>query len=560
MTNVKTTKRALLASVMSLLLCISMLIGSTFAWFTDTASTGVNTIQAGTLDVALVDAEGKSLEGKTLEFKKAEGAPADEKILWEPGCTYTLRDVYVQNNGNLKLKYTVVISGINGAAKLNEAITWTITGTGDGILDPNTKSNAIQISGHMKENAGNEYQGLSITGISIAVYATQVEGEFDSIGNDYDKNANFNYTGKKHEPIGPNNVKMYVNDGTAAYNEANKTYTITSVVVGQGGWNAGQNNYYSGYTVDVTGYAENATVKFNEADGTEVTWKLADEEDDGFITGTDVKTHQQWTAVGKNSSYRYDIDGDGVTDFTVTNNVADAKVEVSNEAELIKVIGTQGVSAVLISDIELNKAVSIAADKAVTLDLNGYDLDIDMSAVTAEPYSAITVSKGSSFTINGNGNVHFTAYQSDNKMAAMIHNNAGTVTINGGTYTLTAGTYDEGYLIPCFVDNSSNIGDAILNINGGNFTFGRNLIRNHANSGTHSTGYATININGGTFNGMPGDDGAIWSQRPISSVDKNLNYGVIHVNGGTFNGVVIDNEWGESAVTVKAGVVVTVNN
>ena len=180
MTNVKRTKRAFFASIMSMILCASMLIGTTFAWFTDTASTGVNTIQAGTLDVELVDAEGNSLEGQSLEFIKAAGGE-NQDILWEPGCTYNLPDVFVQNNGNLKLKYTIVISGINGDAKLNEAIEWTISGTEDGTLDPQNKSGAIKISGHMKEDAGNEYQGLTIDSIAITVYATQVEGSMTAL-------------------------------------------------------------------------------------------------------------------------------------------------------------------------------------------------------------------------------------------------------------------------------------------------------------------------------------------------------------------------------------------
>ena len=51
--NQKATKRALLTSVMALVMCVVMLVGTTFAWFTDTASTGVNKIQAGNLDVEL---------------------------------------------------------------------------------------------------------------------------------------------------------------------------------------------------------------------------------------------------------------------------------------------------------------------------------------------------------------------------------------------------------------------------------------------------------------------------------------------------------------------------
>ena len=53
MTNRKSTKRALLGSVVAMVLCLAMLVGATFAWFTDTASTGVNKIQAGNLDVQL---------------------------------------------------------------------------------------------------------------------------------------------------------------------------------------------------------------------------------------------------------------------------------------------------------------------------------------------------------------------------------------------------------------------------------------------------------------------------------------------------------------------------
>ena len=69
MTSSKSTKRALLTSVLALLMCVTMLIGTTFAWFTDSASTAVSKIQAGTLDVALEMHDGTdwvSAEGKTV--------------------------------------------------------------------------------------------------------------------------------------------------------------------------------------------------------------------------------------------------------------------------------------------------------------------------------------------------------------------------------------------------------------------------------------------------------------------------------------------------------------
>ena len=194
MTNRKSTKRALLGSVVAMVLCLAMLVGATFAWFTDTASTGVNKIQAGNLDVQLVDENGNSLEGKTLEFKKAANAAEGEAVLWEPGCTYELPAVYVKNNGNLALKYKVAITGINGSAKLNDVIDWTINDadlSADHSLAAGATSEALTIKGHMKESAGNEYMNESIDGIAITVAATQDTVENDSFGNTYDKDAEY---------------------------------------------------------------------------------------------------------------------------------------------------------------------------------------------------------------------------------------------------------------------------------------------------------------------------------------------------------------------------------
>ena len=197
MNNTKTTKRALLSSVLAMLICVAMLIGTTFAWFTDSASTAVNKIQAGTLEVQLLDEQGNSLEGQTLTWKKAVGAPADEQVLWEPGCTYNLQSFKIKNNGNLALKYKIAISGIDGDAELNEVIDWsyTLAGgstfpiTGEGHLTAGQDTGLITISGHMKESAGNEYQGKFIDGIGITVIATQDTVEYDSYDNQYDANA-----------------------------------------------------------------------------------------------------------------------------------------------------------------------------------------------------------------------------------------------------------------------------------------------------------------------------------------------------------------------------------
>mgnify|MGYP000579258748 CR=1 FL=1 len=119
MTNSKSTKRALIISVLAIFMCVAMLIGTTFAWFTDTASTAVNRIESGSLKVDIVDASGKSLNGKSLSFKDVT---SNSNIYWEPGATFKLDSFRIVNKGNLAFKYKVLISGINGNAELLKAI------------------------------------------------------------------------------------------------------------------------------------------------------------------------------------------------------------------------------------------------------------------------------------------------------------------------------------------------------------------------------------------------------------------------------------------------------
>lgn len=196
--NRTSVKRSLLVSAIALTLTAALLIGSTFAWFTSTASTGVNKIQAGNLKVDLeMSTDGtnwESAEGKTLTFKTKDDRAADQ-ILWEPGCTYELPQLRVVNKGNLALKYKIQITGIQGDAKLNEVIDWTINDAAinltEGHLTAGQTGDAFTIKGHMKEKAGNEYQGLSIDGIGITVCATQDTVENDSFNNTYDKDAEY---------------------------------------------------------------------------------------------------------------------------------------------------------------------------------------------------------------------------------------------------------------------------------------------------------------------------------------------------------------------------------
>ena len=244
------SKKALFLSVISMVICVSMLIGSTFAWFTDSATANVNTIQAGNLDVELVGKDGKTLT-EALKWVKSAEAPEGEKVLWEPGCKYNLEPFAIKNSGNLALKYKVVISGLTGDATLLEAIDFTVSVDGDALVAKDGESTAttaaslnnfegtleagkttglITITGKMKETAGNKYKGLSLENISITVYASQLNYESDSTGKDYDKDATYypvlDAAGLKDALKAGGNVSVEANLAPAAAIVADKNATL----------------------------------------------------------------------------------------------------------------------------------------------------------------------------------------------------------------------------------------------------------------------------------------------------------------------------------------------
>ena len=208
MNTKKATKRALLTSVMALVMCVVMLVGTTFAWFTDTASTAVNKIQAGNLDIELQmkDNDGKwvNAEGKILPFLVEGEIPAEgTKILWEPGCTYFVTQIRVLNKGNLAVKFEYVPEALGVTGKLAEVLEFrakTFDEAGNEnpdiniepeVLEPGEASPAWSFGYHMLETAGNEYQNATATGMCVTVLATQASYEKDSIDENYDAQAEY---------------------------------------------------------------------------------------------------------------------------------------------------------------------------------------------------------------------------------------------------------------------------------------------------------------------------------------------------------------------------------
>lgn len=235
MTKANSTKKALLSSAFAILICVAMLIGTTFAWFTDTASTGVNKIQAGNLDIEVkytLDGDNwNDLDGATDIFQKG---------LWEPGHTEVVA-LKFKNNGNLALKYSInmnIVDETAGVNKFNQeyklsdylkvktlsqeasligdiCIGMAFSERNDGLgytatanfkdatvldhdlfLAPGEVGNYLIMKVYMPETVGNEANAISTEkaasiNFGLNVVATQIPYEKDSFGNTYDKDATY---------------------------------------------------------------------------------------------------------------------------------------------------------------------------------------------------------------------------------------------------------------------------------------------------------------------------------------------------------------------------------
>ena len=224
----KATKRALLTSITALAMCVVMLVGTTFAWFTDTASTAVNKIQSGNLDVQLEYSKNFNDWKKVNDTTKV----FEDSTLWEPGRTEVVY-LRVTNAGTLALKYTLGIynlynsTGKNvlgnkyslsdyvklGVAEANAAYAdraaaisavqdsaKTLNSIGDtGVVSADLATKAKKVYAmvlYMPTEVGNEanpknndsYWAAKVS-FGISVSATQAMSESDSFDNTYDEDA-----------------------------------------------------------------------------------------------------------------------------------------------------------------------------------------------------------------------------------------------------------------------------------------------------------------------------------------------------------------------------------
>ena len=454
MTQTK-TKKALLMSVLSMVLCVAMLVGMTFAWFTDTASTAVNKIQAGNLKVGLEMATRWDENGNptawadasdtTLTFKTADNRAAD-KILWEPGCTYKLPELRVVNNGNLALKYKIQITGIKGDAELNKVIDWTINNADmstEYTLTPAEKySNAITISGHMQESAGNHYMNMSIDGIGITVYATQMQYESDSFNNTYDSGATLPKTKSASDAA---SIAAAVAD-LAEAGDKNVAVTITKDMDNTSGIKTAKGNTFTmdlnGKTVGVSygdGSANTTTNGMQLLQGSTVTLK----------NGTYKANH------GNNADHNIAILIQNYSNLTIDNCTLDMR-EANDTAG-----NSQGTSYAL----STNCGKVVIKGKTNIYSRSGeYALDVMHweNASYKEEGTSVVFEDSMTGTVDGKIDVY--CYRSSAVVKPVVDGGA-TLVIKGGTFKNSGLSLDEfkafvpaGYNVTTNADGSFTVG------------------------------------------------------------------------------------------------------
>ena len=463
MTSSKSTKRALLFSALAIGLCIAMLIGTTFAWFTDTASTAVNKIQAGNLNIELQmkDNNGNwvNAEGKTLPFLVEGEIPAEgTQILWEPGCTYYVPQIRVLNKGNLAVKFEYIPEALGVTGKLAEVLELVFKTPVDAngeevniepeVLEPGKASPEWSFGYHMLESAGNEYQNATAAGICVTVVATQATYEKDSIDDQYDKDAEYPIlvtTGDELQAI--------VNNATAPVNIM-LTNSITT------------NNFVIPADKDVTLDLNGRTV--TNAESHTILNK-------GHLTLTDSSADKSGQIISLKGNTAALRNGDNavcvVEGGTISRDGANGNTwhVVENFGKMTfnggKVVLKNGNGFAITNGWNYPIPGFVPTTHAV-MEINALDLDTDSSGIKNCKYGDLTVND---VTVKSTG---YWALSNDYLGTAVI--NGGTLTSNsfkavsnGAAMTVNGGTFDgtEGLFLQSYATSTVLNGGTFANMN-----------------------------------------------------------------------------------------------
>lgn len=460
------TKSSLLLSAISLLLCVSMLIGTTFAWFTDSVTSSGNKIESGTLKVDLKLLEKDNTTWTSLKNVNTKLFNYDK---WEPGYT-EIKILRVQNEGTLALKWVAQFVSDAELSKLADVIdvyvttakldayptnrdvvkNWTKAGTvaefvntiqtttkGTLLANDNQPDGAdeayLGIALKMREEANNDYQNLDLGGeFDIRIFATQLNSEKDSIDENYDEDADY--------------------DGEIS------TASALAAAIAEGG----SFKLLKDIELDSDSVLEIAS-----------TTTLALDLNGKSITSSN--SMSTGIAIVNNGTLT-------ISDGTIENTTENGNAVINNK-------GTLTLDGVTVE----GAPIGATGYPEYTI-LNTGKLTIDEGTTIVSDRGALYLGNGSDVTING-GDISVTDTLGSRVLTAhVIYAKSGTkLTINGGNFALD---YEAG----------ANTGASVIcpaggeiNIYGGNFSYAgtvgqSGIFQNYMGYGDH------INVYGGTYN------------------------------------------------------------
>ena len=518
MESSKSTKRALLTSALALLMCVTMLVGATFAWFTDTASTGVNKIQAGNLDIKVeyrttADGNWQLLDNATDLFGAAG-------TLFEPGHTRVV-ELRITNAGNLALKYKIGTNVVSETAGTNKA------------------GNPYKLSDYLKVGTTSIQQYNPTDQISSLMerlifqkgdFGMWTARDFANFELEYTSNGNVHALQPGAAQI--LGIKVYMPETVG--NEANAISTEKAAFI-----NFGLNVVATQYAVESdsfgTQYDKDAPLDFEPV-------STADELKAAAANGKNVQLTQDVAltdALTFNNAVTIDLNGK-----TLTSSLNSAGYSLVAKADATIVNGTykgtgsaRGIGAygnLTMRNVTVDVAGQVgvacsAADRQYTIEdstiKGGYALCNFNNNATINVSNSTLEGKNTGFYHNGsNSGLNLTV--TGTKINAGNNGTDATgVYISGSTATRDAGGYQKASFTDCTVKGNAAIEVKYTDLTLNNCTVtatvpAANASYTQNNNGSTTNGFAVVSTDNATNNTMPKPEGTIT------------------INGGSYTGLI----------------------
>ena len=428
MTNAKLTKRALVSSIISLVLCVSMFVGTTFAWFTDSVTSANNIIKSGNLDIELEYYAGEDTNGDPVWNDVNGASDILTNTLWEPGTT-EIAYLRFRNAGSLALKYQLGVqinsetAGVNVAGQefklsnylyydvidrtetdfafanrdaaigaVENAAKLSVPFAKSGALEANSPDVYLALVVYMPTTVGNEanHNGVNVPQIDLGIniVATQMTSEQDSFDDQYDNGAFI--------PVAPEAVpeagKNLVLNGS---DESKVQVTVPATVI------AGLNNTVTSLSIAASAPVVDATNKTVTFSTIELVDQNGEEVDLSAANAKVTVTLPVGEAFANGETVEVYHDGQFVTYATVENG--NISYEVSHFCEVTVKAAEEVTLDNVIDNVKefVAFAAAVNAGKTYAGETVTLGADLDLAGVTWTPIGNSTNPfKG---TFDGNG-------------------------------------------------------------------------------------------------------------------------------------------------------------